>query len=120
MNAILFRLGGVPEDEIDEIRALLEADSIDFFETEPRLFGISPPAIWVRDREQLDRGRALIGQYQVERSKRVRDEHDRALHAGDLPTLRDRLLAHPFRTLLYVALAALVLFFTVMPFIWLQ
>lgn len=119
MNTILFRLGGVPEDEANEIRALLESHAIDTFETAPRLFGVSPPAIWVHDREQLERGRALIDAYQRERSARIRGEHEQARLEGRTTTLIERLAADPLRIVLYLMLAAVIVFFTIMPFIWL-
>ena len=118
MNTILFRLGDVPEDEADDIRALLDQNEIDWFETAPRMFGLSPPSIWLRNKGQLEQARELINHYQAERFKHMRDEYEQASLAGTVPTLLDKLAADPFRFLIYLGIVAIILFFTVMPFFW--
>ena len=45
MSKLLFRLRHVPEDEAEEVRALLEQNSIEFFETFAGNWGISLPAL---------------------------------------------------------------------------
>jgi len=49
MSKILFRLNGVSEDEIEDVRELLTEHDIDFYETPPGNWGISMPAIWVKE-----------------------------------------------------------------------
>ena len=48
MALLLFRLRNVPDDEADEVRHLLNENSIEFYETSAGNWGISMPAIWLR------------------------------------------------------------------------
>lgn len=43
MSKILFRLNGVPEDEIEEIRELLIEHAVDFYETPPEIGAFQCP-----------------------------------------------------------------------------
>ena len=61
MSQLLLNLRHVPEDEADEVRALLERNAIAWYETEPNRWGISAGAIWVREDDQFERARALEG-----------------------------------------------------------
>ncbi|MFO7288296.1 MAG: DUF6164 family protein, partial [Gammaproteobacteria bacterium] len=51
MAKLLLNLRGVPDDEADEIRALLEEHGIAFYETPPSRWGVSAGGIWLRRRE---------------------------------------------------------------------
>ena len=118
MNIILFRLGDVPEDEASDIRNLLDENNIDYFETAPRMFGLSPPAIWLRNRGQLESARALIEAYQTQRFKLKRAEYEAASKEGSAPSLLTKCANDPLRFLLYVAIVGVIMFFTIMPFFW--
>ena len=83
MSKILFRLNGVSEDEIEDVRELLTEHDIDFYETPPGNWGISMPAIWVKEEEQFDKAKALLDAYQSERSMRVKNEMNRLKQAGE-------------------------------------
>ena len=58
MPVKLFSLRGVPDDEADEIRALLAQHAIDYYETPPGNWGVSMPAIWLPDDSELARAGA--------------------------------------------------------------
>lgn len=69
----VFSLADVPEDEADDVRRLLRASGIEFFET-PSTLWIFPGALWVGNDEEFARARGLIDAYQGERAARVRNE----------------------------------------------
>lgn len=103
MAALLVNLRNVPEDEAEEVRALLAAHRIDFYETPPNFWGISAGGIWLRDERQLTEARRLLAAYQEERRQRARNAP---------PPRR-----HPLLILLYLAIAAAVLYFSTVPFL---
>jgi hypothetical protein len=116
MAALLFRLKGVSEDEAEEVRALLDRKRLDYYETPGGNWGISVAAIWLQDETRLSEARELIEDYQRERGARVRAEHERLRGEGRLETFTDRLRRHPLQILLYFAIIAVVLYFSVKPF----
>lgn len=67
MAVQLMKLRGVPDDEADEIRALLDAHGIRHYETPPGAFRISMPAIWLPDSTQEDEAKELLRDYQERR-----------------------------------------------------
>ncbi|HBH36253.1 MAG TPA: hypothetical protein DDW45_07850 [Gammaproteobacteria bacterium] len=117
MSVILFRLRGVPDDEIDEIRELLRINKIDFYETSAGNWGISMPAIWLRDNSRLEQAKQLLELYQDERATRMKGEYARLKERGENRTLLDIFKEDPLRMLLYVAAVAAILYFSVMPFL---
>jgi hypothetical protein len=67
MAILLFSLRGVPEDEAHEVRELLAEHQIDFYETFAGNWGISMPALWLRDAYELEKARQLLDAYQHQR-----------------------------------------------------
>ena len=110
MAVQLFNLRNVPDDEADEIRALLQEHSIDYYETPAGNWGISMPSLWINDESQLEQARALIEQYQQERQRISREE-------SQPRTLVEMVREHPMRYLAYLALIALILYISVTPFL---
>ena len=49
MSRLLLNLRNVPDDEADDVRALLDSNRIAFHETRPSMWGISAGAIFVTD-----------------------------------------------------------------------
>ena len=117
MSLILFRLRGVPDDEADEIRELLRENEIDFYETGAGNWGISMPAIWLRDNKQSKQAKQLLQAYQEERTIRMKSEYAHLKEQGENRTLIDIFREDPLRMLLYVAAVAAILYFSVMPFL---
>jgi len=112
----LLNLRHVPEDEADEVRALLERHGIGWYETEPNRWGISAGAFWLRDDEQAAEARRLLEDYQAERGRRARAEHEQAVAAGTAETLRARLRRHPVASAIYILVAAGLVYLAVRPF----
>ena len=113
MSKLLFRMRHVPEDEASEVRDLLESHGIEYFETEAGLFGISFPAIWVSRDEQFESARGLLDRYQEQRRERIRTQYQEALEKGETRTAFDKFRENPARFLGSLAVAALVLYFSV-------
>ena len=80
MSKRLFNLRNVPDDEADEVRALLTAHAIDWYETAPGPWGISAPALWLQDADAYPQARRLLDDYQQARREQAREhlrEHGR-------------------------------------------
>lgn len=97
MPTQLLNLRHVPDEEADEVRALLDRNGIVHYETRPSRWGISAGAIWVADPVQADRARGLMVGYQAERGARVRAEYEAARAAGQADTLWHSLRRAPLR-----------------------
>ncbi|TLS67350.1 hypothetical protein FE236_12465 [Mariprofundus erugo] len=117
MAELLFRLRGVPDDEIDDIRGLLDRHDIDFYETTAGSWGISLAAIWLHDHDRLDEAKGLIDAYQQQRAIQARQAYEQLKQRGEHKRLWQGIAAHPFRFLLMLGLMAFTLYVTLSPFI---
>lgn len=72
MSVLFFSLRGVPDDEADEVRQLLTEQQIDFYETPAGNWGISMPALWLKNEQQLPEVQALLAEYQANRATEQR------------------------------------------------
>ena len=110
MSKLLFKLRNVPDDEAEEVRALLSAHQIDFYETSAGNWGISLPALWVRDETQYSQARELLDVYQVERSAHVREEYARLKQEGKHKTVLDSFRENPFAFIAYLFIVYALLY----------
>ncbi|MEN6584751.1 MAG: DUF6164 family protein [Sulfuricella sp.] len=117
MSVKLFPLNGVPDDEAEDVRALLTAGGIDFYETPAGNWGISAPAIWLNDESQFAQARALIDAYQHERSLRVRAEYAQQQKEGRNRTVIDVIRENPLRFFVYLAVIVAIFYFSTKPFL---
>ncbi len=117
MSAQLISLRHVLEDEAEEIRQLLTKHRIEFYETPPGNWGISMPAIWLHDEDDLEHAKALLDTYQEERGQRIREEYTQLKSAGLHRTLLDEIRANPVKVVAFIALAAAVAYFSITPFL---
>lgn len=117
MAVQLVNLRNVPEDEADELRRLLAEHHVDFYETPGGNWGISIPALWLKDRDDLARARALVDAYQAERAAQARREYLELAARGEHRTLFDELRQRPGRFILYTAVIGLVLYLSTKPFL---
>lgn len=117
MPVQLFRLRGVPDDEAEEIRELLSTNKIDYYETPGGNWGISMPAIWLKDESQLHEAQLLIQKYQGERLARVRDEYERFNREGKNKSIIDVIKQNPVRFIVYLAAIIAVIYLSTVPFI---
>ena len=117
MAVLLMNLRGVPDDEADQVRALLRQRGIEFFETPPSRWLVSAGAIWISDDDDAPRARELLAEYQHRRRADARADYERRRREGSLEGLGSRLRREPLRLLLYLAGAAVVLYLSLMPFL---
>lgn len=116
MSRLLIKLRHAPDDEIQEIRDLLQAHSIEFFETQAGPWGISAPGIWLKDDERYDRARALLDEYQERRYREKHAEYEAQRRLGTHRTFQQNLLERPVQVVLYTLIAGLILYFSISPF----
>jgi len=117
MTVQLFRLKNVPDDEAQDVRDLLIKNNIDYYETPPGNWGISMPAIWLNDDGQLKGAKLLIDQYQDERLTKARGEYEQIKKDGKHRTFVNELLDSPVQFVLYIGFVAVVLYFSIKPFL---
>jgi Family of unknown function (DUF6164) len=116
MSALLFSLRNVPDDEAEEIRQLLASNAVEFYETPAGKWGISAPALWLPDQNQLQRAKSLVEAYQKERFLKRRQEFESLKRQGKHKTIVDAIAENPLRFIVYLAVIAIVLYFSVLPF----
>ena len=117
MSVQLFRLKDVPDDEAEDIRDLLTENNIDHYETPAGNWGISMPAIWLNEDDQLDRAKILIDEYQKDRQVRIKQEYEQSKIERKQQNFINELLTNPLQFLLYVGIAAVILYFSIKPFL---
>jgi len=112
----IVNLRGVPEDEAEEIRELLEAQDFDFYETPGGSWGMSQPGFWLKDESQLASAKEVLAVYQRDRTERMAAEYQQLREQGEQPTLWRNFQAAPLRYIIYLILIVLVLYFSIKPF----
>ena len=73
MSTLLFSLRSVPEDEAEESRELLTHHSINYYETSAGNWGISMPALWLRNNDELETAQQLLHEYHYQRATTQRE-----------------------------------------------
>lgn len=117
MPKILFHLRDVPDDEAQEVRALLDEHDIGYYETSAGILGISVPALWVKTAEDFSRGRHLLDDYQQQRARRVRAAYDAARQQGEGRGLWQSFRERPLRFGGHLALIGLILYLSLKLFV---
>ena len=117
MANIFFRLRNVPEDEADEVRQLLDDHSIPWYETSAGRWGVSFPAIWLRDERDQPRARELLDASQLARLQKFRHEQAVRRERGESASIFSQFLQKPVQTILAIAVIAIVIYFSVSPFL---
>ncbi len=100
MAKLLLNLRNVPDDEADDVRAMLDANGIAFYETKPGPWNISVGGIWVTDDAAIAEARRLMADYQQRRGERARAEYEAAVRDGTAQTFWSALRAEPARVVL--------------------
>jgi hypothetical protein len=110
---LLFSLRGVPEDEVDEINALLTEQNVDFYETPAGNWGISMPALWLRDHNDQERARQLLANYQAQRLFNARAAYLQRQQTGEHKTLLKAFMARPLQHGAYWLASGLVCYVSI-------
>lgn len=109
MSKLLMNLRHVPDDEADDVRAMLESHKIEFYETRPSRWGISSGGIWLPDDADLPEAKRLMADYQAQRQSQARAEYEAAKRDGSAETFWTVLREQPLRVLLtFVAILFLL------------
>ena len=119
MAKLLLNLRYVPDDEADEVRALLDEHAIEYYETRPSMWGVSAGGIWVRHDDSAAAAKRLMAEYQERRRVKARGEYEAAKLAG-AATFAAAFRAHPLRTAAILLGIALVLALSAAPFLMLS
>lgn len=118
MSKLLLNLRMVLEDEADDVRAMLDAHRIDFYETSPTRWGISHGGIWITHEQDLAQAKSLMAAYQAERRERVRAERAAAVRDGTAETFSSVLHNEPVRVVLTIlAILALLGLVALVPWL---
>jgi hypothetical protein len=117
MAVKLFKLRNVPDDEAEDVRQLLSDHDIDFYETHAGGWGISMPAIWLRNGAQLAQAMALINEYQEKRTVQARSEYEQLKKEGKHRTVMDMISENPVQFVLLFILSLFILYVSLAPFI---
>jgi len=120
MSKLLLNLRMVPDDEADDVRAMLRANVIEFHETEPSRWGISHGGIWITHDRDATRARQLMDDYQQQRRARARAEYAEAMRQGTAETFGTVLREEPGRVLLTLAAIVVLLVLVALPVILLR
>lgn len=116
MAQLLLNFRNVPEDEIEEVRELLNRHGVGFYETSPSLWGISAGGIWLARDEELVTAKRLLAEYQHERRFRMREAFDKARAEGRVEGFSTRLRKRPVEVLFALAVVAGLLALVLIPF----
>ena len=117
MATQLVKLRYVPDDEIAELHALFAEHEIEVYETTAGSFGISMPAIWLKDDKQLEFAKKVLEQYEQERYARAKAEYDALKASGQQRTVWDMIQENPLRYLLYVGCIIGLAYISLVPFL---
>jgi len=68
MAVLFFPLRSVPVDEAEDVRSLLIDNAIEFYETPGGNWGVSMPAIWLYNEDDLEIIQPVFDEYQQQRT----------------------------------------------------
>jgi hypothetical protein len=102
MSKLLLNLRMVLEDEVDDVRAMLDEHRIEYYETQPTRWGISHGGIWVTHDRDIARAKQLMADYQAGRQARVRAERESAVREGTAETFASVLRRDPVRVVMTI------------------
>ncbi len=117
---LLLNLRNVPDDEADDVRAMLDALQIAFYETRPSIWGVSAGGIWVAEDAAYADARRAMDDYQRQRRDRARAEYAAAKRAGTAETFMTMFRADPGRVAMSVLGILVVLLVLALPVILLR
>lgn len=120
MSKLLLNLRNVPDDEVDDVRAMLDEHRIAFYETKPSFWGVSTGAIWVQHREDVGEAERLMAEYQLERRTRARAEYHAAKREGQTRTIWDGFREHPLLVIATLVGMAFLVALMALPFLLLR
>ncbi|WP_299774019.1 DUF6164 family protein [uncultured Pseudoteredinibacter sp.] len=109
MAHLLYRLNQLPEDEIIEIRQLLDDAGIEYYETSGGNWGISLAAIWLHDDSQLEEAKEHLEKYHRYRAEAARQQ--------PVESWWSHARRRPIKVLAFSALIAALFYLLLAPFV---
>lgn len=113
-------LRNVPDDEADDVRAMLDEHRIAYYETKPSRWGVSFGGIWVTDEADFAEAKRHMAEYQARRQQRAREEYEDAKRQGTAGTFGSVLRNEPARVALTVLGILFMLALLALPVILLR
>ena len=113
MSILLFSLRGVPEDEADEIRELLTKNNLEYYETSAGNWGISMPAIWLKNPNDINTAQHLLGEYHHHRAVTQREIYNQLKKTRQNKRLIHSIRENPLRFISYLAAISFILYICV-------
>jgi len=110
MAILLFSLRGVPNDEHFEIKDLLDEHEINYYETSAGNWGISMPALWLKNEDQLEEAQKLLSEYHHQRALTQRRIYQDLKNERKNKRLIDVIIENPVRFLIYIAAIAFIIY----------
>ncbi len=109
MPKLLLNLRDVPEDEAEEVIALMETQGFSVYRTPKGVFGVTAGGIWLRESEQYPEAKRVMDHYQEERARKAKEAHAQAVAEGRADTWWTLVRRHPVKTLIHLGLAVFIL-----------
>lgn len=116
MAILLFKLNNVTLDEAEDIRAILNDQQLDYYETSAGRWGIGVAAIWLINNDDINAANALIHAYQIDRGVKIRHEYEDLKTHDQLESIFDRIKQHPLLFLLTLVMISLITALSLKPF----
>ncbi|MGX5173092.1 DUF6164 family protein [Aliikangiella sp. IMCC44653] len=116
MAKLLFKLNGVPADEADQVRLLLDEAEIDYYETTAGTWGLSFAAIWLNQESDFEQASQLVNDYQTKRATEARAVYQSLKADNRHLTIWGAFKQRPIVSTLSVAFILLIAYFSVIPF----
>jgi len=113
MAVLFFSLRGVPNDEAEDVRELLQANEIEFYETSAGSFGVSMPAIWLYHKEDLEKIQPVFDEYQRQRCISQRNLYLALKQQGEIGGFLQASLRKPLQFVIYSCVMALTLYVSI-------
>lgn len=120
MSKLLLNLRDVPDDEADDVRAMLDERKIAFYETKPSFWGVSTGGIWIKHREDFAEAESLMAEYQRQRRTKARAEYHAAKREGTVKTVWDNFRESPLRVIAALLGMAFLIALMAWPFLLLR
>ena|SRR5688572_14561774 len=120
MAKLLLNLRDVPDDEADDVRALLDAHGIAWYETRPSPWGVSHGGIWISDADRHAEAKAHLDAYQKRRGDAAREAREADRLAGRLESPWAELRRRPLRALAALVGIALMIALVLLPYLLLR
>lgn len=120
MAKLLLNLRRVPEDEAGDVRALLDENRIEYYETPPSAWGISAGGIWLREASEYPHAKSLLDAYQHRRGEQARAQRQAELSDGSGETFGSLLRRRPLFVIATLLGMGVVAALVLLPFLLLS